>query len=51
VNARPDPSLAVFSVPSTEPPERTNWGLVAVTAVAATAVTTAFWWGLHAAGR
>jgi hypothetical protein len=39
------------SMPPTTPPDETNWGLVAVTGVAAIAVIAAFWWGLKAMGR
>jgi hypothetical protein len=49
--ARPDPSLALYSVSSTPPPERTDWKLVAVTAVAAATVAGMFVLGVQAAGR
>lgn len=44
------PSLAVYSVPSVTPPEKTDWALVTFCAFALAAVGGGFAWGLHAAG-
>jgi hypothetical protein len=47
----PDPDLALFSVSSVAPPERTDWGLVVLSAGAAVVVAGLFVWGLHAVGE
>ena len=49
--ATPDPSLALYSISGVRPPERTDWGLVTVCAVALATVAGGFVWGIQAAGR
>jgi hypothetical protein len=49
--ATPDPSLALYSISATQPPERTDWGLVTVCAAALATVAGGFVWGLREAGR
>jgi hypothetical protein len=49
--ATPDPSIAFYSISATQPPERTDWGLVAICACALATVAGGFVWGLRAAGR
>ena len=46
-----DPELARYYASATQPPERTDWGLVLVCAVALVTVSGAFVWGVRAAGR
>lgn len=48
--AAPDPELALYSVSATQPPERTDWGLVTVCAAALATVAGGFVWGIQAAG-
>jgi hypothetical protein len=49
--ALPDPELALYSVSATQPPERTDWGLVLACAAAIAVVSGGFVWGVRAAGR
>ena len=49
--ATPDPDLALYSASAVQPPERTDWGLVTVCAVALATVAGGFVWGLREAGR
>jgi hypothetical protein len=45
----PDPMAAMYSVDN--PPETTDWKLVATTAAITVSVVGLFLWGMHAAGR
>jgi hypothetical protein len=47
--AQPDPRLALYD-PS-QPPERTDWALVAASGSVLVATVCLFAWGIHAAGR